>query len=605
MRPINLALTNFKSYKYKESIEDLFGISVFIGPNNVGKSNIMRSLLWYQEHVLRRYDQGIAMKYDIKSLFHSGVTAEPLTLEIVFEFDYSQRNELLGRLSYHNENVRNNIFNSEILKKVKHTISYSFNGNVMSEAVSITNFSGSWYLLYNYDGHEGYSVDLTNEIKNITNVRERDLLAGNQQKTHRTGPKIPFDWCTLGSSTKVLDMIGIIILEHVRTWYWQSHLRYASERMSPEEDYSLNPSGENLIRVIHSYAEQYPGTKSKILSEVQKIIPDIIRISTPMRRRDLIGRIEEIGSVEFEMSDVSSGLIQTLILITNLFTRPMDSFLMLEEPEIHLHALAQRSLFNLIKDVSHKRGLKFIISTHSTVFAEISDTCSTYLVLKKNGASKVRKLDDRPHLLEIKQVLGHENTDLFGYNAVVMIEGDTEDRVIPILALMQGINFANLGVKFLNVGGSGKVTRIEQLVKFLKDSDTLVFSILDTHDENKSKINELVEIGLMKKEHALFIEKGFEESFDNRTLLAAINRLTQERGVRIMYITEEQLNQERNAKPAVYPILKNIFYKQNWGELSKPELGEKIVEVIRSEKQRKLTPLEIHLNTIKDILEKR
>jgi predicted ATP-dependent endonuclease of OLD family len=604
MRPVNLALANFKSYKNRESIENLQGISVFIGPNNVGKSNIIKLLLWYQEQGLRRYNQGIALNFSIKSMFHTGGSSNPLTLEIVFEFDSSERNKLLEMLQYSNENVRNDISDSKLLRRVKHTISYSFKENLISETVSITNLLGSWYLIYHYDGHEGYFVDLANEMNNVIDAKERDLSAGSQQKIHRMGSKIPFHWCTLGSSKKVLDLIGISILEHITTWYWQSPLRYANERTSPEEDYTLNSSGENLIRVIHSYAEENPGITSKILSEVQKIILDIIRISTPMRRKDLIGRIKETGSVEIEMNDVSSGLVQTLILITNLLTRPKNSLLMIEEPEIHLHALAQRSLFKLIKDTSQKRGLKFIISTHSTIFAEISDICSTYSVLKKEGTSKVRKLEDRPHLLVIKQFLGHENTDLFGYNAVVMIEGDTEDRVIPILSLMLGINFADLGVKFLNIGGSGKVTRIEQLVKFLKDSDTLVFSILDNHDENISKINELVGIGLMKKEHVLYTEKGFEDSFDSHTLVEAMKRLGEERGVKNMDITEEQLDQER-VNTRVYPVLKRIFYEKNLGELAKPELGERIVEVIRSEKRRDLSLLESHLNTIKEILKNR
>jgi predicted ATPase len=144
--------------------------------------------------------------------------------------------------------------------------------------------------------------------------------------------------------------------------------------------------------------------------------------------------IENLQSISVFIGPNNVG--KSNIIKSNLFTRPRNSVLMVEEPEIHLHALAQRSLFKLLKDISQERALKFIINTHinthSTIFAEISNICGTYLVLKREGISKVRKLEDSPHLLVIKQVLGHENTDLFGYNAVVVIEGDTEDRVIPI-----------------------------------------------------------------------------------------------------------------------------------------------------------------------------
>lgn len=45
--------------------------------------------------------------------------------------------------------------------------------------------------------------------------------------------------------------------------------------------------------------------------------------------------------------------------------------------------------------------------------------------------------------------------------------------------------------------------------------------------------NELVEIGLMKKEHALYTKTGFEDSFDSRILVTAMKKIAERRGEKI------------------------------------------------------------------------
>jgi hypothetical protein len=76
---------------------------------------------------------------------------------------------------------------------------------------------------------------------------------------------------------------------------------------------------------------------------------------------------------------------------------------MIEEPESHLHPLAQSTLAELLTTISRERGVQFIIETHSehlfrrmqTLLAkqEIApEQCNMYFVEKENGESKIRRL---------------------------------------------------------------------------------------------------------------------------------------------------------------------------------------------------------------------
>jgi predicted ATPase len=71
------------------------------------------------------------------------------------------------------------------------------------------------------------------------------------------------------------------------------------------------------------------------------------------------------GSQRANLVDVGFGISQVLPVITLAYFVPKGSTVILEQPEIHLHPLAQTSLADLFVEVSQKRGVQFLIETHS------------------------------------------------------------------------------------------------------------------------------------------------------------------------------------------------------------------------------------------------
>ena len=74
-----------------------------------------------------------------------------------------------------------------------------------------------------------------------------------------------------------------------------------------------------------------------------------------------------VGShgVSANLRDVGIGISQVLPVLTVAFFAPPGSTVVLEEPEIHLHPLAQSLLAELFAEVSRQRQVQFIVETHS------------------------------------------------------------------------------------------------------------------------------------------------------------------------------------------------------------------------------------------------
>lgn len=103
------------------------------------------------------------------------------------------------------------------------------------------------------------------------------------------------------------------------------------------------------------------------------------------------------------------------------------------------------------------------------------------------------------------------------------------------------------------------------------------FFILDSHKENTRKMDDLVRRGLINKKYLYYLEKGFEDNFDNKVLSLALSVIARDKGMDIKF-TDEEIQMGRTEGQSLGHYLKNIFYTKTGGELSKPNLAEAIVK---------------------------
>jgi len=104
------------------------------------------------------------------------------------------------------------------------------------------------------------------------------------------------------------------------------------------------------------------------------------------------------------LRDVGIGISQVLPVLVLAYFAPAGSTVILEEPEIHLHPLAQSILAELFVTVSRERNVQFIVETHSehlfrrmqTLVAkqEISTSEAVMYFVERDGRNaRLRELD--------------------------------------------------------------------------------------------------------------------------------------------------------------------------------------------------------------------
>lgn len=158
-------------------------------------------------------------------------------------------------------------------------------------------------------------------------------------------------------------------------------------RESPQRDYLWSRSrpgdvgqrGEKAIEAILAATE---AGEMRNLGKRKHLRPFQDIIAHWLREMDLIHefRVREIaegsnrwqawlktrpGAPEVLLTDVGFGVSQVLPVLTLLYYVPEGSTVILEQPEIHLHPLAQAHLADLILNVAMHRRVQIILESHS------------------------------------------------------------------------------------------------------------------------------------------------------------------------------------------------------------------------------------------------
>lgn len=592
----SIRIKNFRSYRDDLVVTDIPDISILIGRNNAGKSNFIRALDWY-----RRMEHGANMS---TRYVHTGNKTSPLEYEIEFALDTAERDSLLAPLHFRSDDITREMKASKLLTGLKHHLRFEGGGSLIDEAISIRNYSGDWLAVWGCSrGDHPNQVNTAFWQHDIVGAAQQLPKAGNFETFYPRGGSYnhrdrAFAWENMSPP---LSTLATLLRSYLQRVLWIPPHRQAAAQINLGQEATISPSGDNLLRVLNTIQSEDSQLYDTLTKEIYDIIPDLKRIRTPPRGNNVVAIINEPGGVEIELDEAGSGLQQTLILVNHLLLRPTNSLLLVEEPEINLNASAQRALFRLMKRILD-RGHQFIITTHSTIFTETSDKVATYLLDKKDGVSTFRRLIEPTELRMLKQALGHENTDLFGFNAVLIVEGDTEEKCLPLLAPALGLDLVKLGIRIVNIGRAGASARIDKLLEYLKESDTVPFVMLDNHSTAAKSKDKWIADKIVKPDNIFILDKEFEDCFDDELLASAAAAAAKTHGLNVS-ISGSGIASYRSSGKAVSSYLERVYFEQTGHPLSKPELGLAIGELLAKLKQRdKLTLPEEVLKTIQEQL---
>lgn len=129
---------------------------------------------------------------------------------------------------------------------------------------------------------------------------------------------------------------------------------------------------------------------------------------------------------------------------------------LIEELEAHLHPQAQLRLISYLQNEYNENDVQIIISTHSPILA--SKINLKNLILMKNGAgydlAEGRTGLQKGDYLFLQRFLDSTKANLFFAKGIIMVEGDAENILIPVIADILGYPLEKYGISIVNVGST-------------------------------------------------------------------------------------------------------------------------------------------------------
>ncbi len=191
--------------------------------------------------------------------------------------------------------------------------------------------------------------------------------------------------------------------------------------------------------------------------------------------------------------------IQSAVVISLLQAyreiRKDNAVLLFEEPELYLHPHGRRHLFRLLCDLV-KNGTQVIYTTHSQDFVDLWRVQDVRLVSKTltDGTTVNATVgdlpgpDDRKRLKFTRQFSAPRN-EMFFAKSVVIVEGQTDQAAIEMCAEMMpdGLDLDRLDCSVIEAGGKGGIPLI---VKVARSLGLPFLAVYDT-DSDKTDPNDI------------------------------------------------------------------------------------------------------------------
>lgn len=394
-----LKLENFKRFKSLD-LDISKNITVILGENSSGKSSILKSILGLKQTIspsnehecwaaqgeyvdLGTY-QDIVNQRDIQN---------PFSIETTIEVDNHKQSIFLRKI-YGAKNItlklkydHDNTTNQARLLQIKSII----------ESENETNEKGeiSWTLT-RQKTRKNYNLTISDALINSLNSTNLFLskyyVEPSEKITLQNPEKLHFKTVSEGSDPKsniitnmINQTIGTLTNYVEKNVFYLAPLRSSPSRSYIRSSHSLavgvkgeyTPSvlanlekrsskatrGESTNRTNSASFERWLNIIFPGHSANTKTIEELVKLKISNKQTQTYSATEKSDTI----TDVGFGFSQVFPIIVQAAVMPADSTLIIEQPELHLHPLAQTRLAQVITEAA-SQGKKFIIETHSEHF---------------------------------------------------------------------------------------------------------------------------------------------------------------------------------------------------------------------------------------------
>jgi energy-coupling factor transporter ATP-binding protein EcfA2 len=347
-----LRLVNFKAWRDTDDLA-LKPVTMLLGTNSSGKSSLIQALLLLKQTV-QSPDRTVHLNLggdEVNDLFNFGsfddvlnqATASPRQFSIAFDFMRDDH---------------------ERIKQGGFECSYgqTSSGSVAVQTLKLQTDSRRFQAVRREKGAFSILVDEESQprMKGRDCAPERSiaLSADVIARLDKDGP--------------LAEDLSLAIRRELESISYLGPLR-----RKPERDYPWNKTkpgdvgsdGRAAIDALLASALLKGEEQNVVVEGVSKWLMRMkVATQLEVRQQGRSNRYELVvhrDGVACNLRDVGIGVSQVLPVLVVAYFAPRGSTIILEEPEIHLHPLAQSVLAELFVEVSRQRGVQFIVETHS------------------------------------------------------------------------------------------------------------------------------------------------------------------------------------------------------------------------------------------------
>jgi len=410
------------------------GMNILIGENDAGKTAIIdaiRQVLWTTSFEYVRL-----FEYD----FHVAGTsrADTLVIEVTLrDLSAEQESAVLEWLTYEKDGSRSLILNLQAKRipprdkqrgRVTTMVRAGKNGIGPEIGAAVRELVRATYLRPLRDAEAGLKAGRQSRLSQILGAHP---LVAEQEKS---------DFDPSNPAAKPETLVGLV--EQAQHYMSEHPVIYEVEK-----------------NINDNYLNRMSFTNNKIESE--------IRIAKKTNLTQILERFELAllppGSVaRNERCPRGLGYNNALFMATELvLLRNGDELglLLVEEPEAHLHPQLQTRIMELLQQPASKneKQVQVVMSTHSPSLAAGADIESMTLVHNartyplRPECTRLAKTDYE----YLRRFIDATKSNLFFARGVAIVEGPTEELLLPAIAEMAGLSFSEYGISVVNVGNVG------------------------------------------------------------------------------------------------------------------------------------------------------
>ncbi len=519
----------FHESGYTNTIEiyNLENINVFIGKNNSGKTNVLRSLynLLHQDIDRSKAFRYLKIKLDFKDINLILGKFYDKILKI-----YQNRNNTTPETDLRNNRLKSNLENGKFVNAFNPLYNLRLNmDNPFFKTFSmILNFNydvayQKFLFNYEFENIDDLDVDLKPTIeeifKGISLDQDRVSLLIDHILPLKNVILIP-SFRILGSSEKDYQTQEITKIKETVNLLFEKSFNRIPINLPREKPFEI-PSLALILNTIKrgKISSTYrsllrPEFFETFNSSLQQIFPNIkLSIKWNFSDQKTIGGYIEDDKDMGNWTKLGHGT-QELISLLFLLVLPRDGIYIIDEPENGLHPGLQSKLLHFIKHIILTDGSyskQFFFASHSTSFIDFTGDCS-HFVCKKDKEEFSIELLEKEKLQIIRNELGLKPSALLQANGIIWVEGVSGKPYVKMLFHCFGINLDDLDVNVIHFGGGDDITSNHYTIDLLKSMNPNFCIIIDSEkDDINDEIDELFEkkIEFEERGHFFWILEKF------------------------------------------------------------------------------------------------